>query len=679
MNSSNTPNRDRLHWTSSTNTGHDATYKTALKGASLAFQKGAANTSNSLSTSAPARQTTNGNGNANGALIAATSASRDHSLSRPPSVNQLATASALSRQSTGRSSTVTHNAQLATGQSHLLAPARATAVDPRSPSFIAATLAASRSTSPSPKAAPTTYPYSHQYTARGFPRGILEDDDANNSVADLDLTTDTSSIGPANSLISLFERKMDEVDPVKKSPTTTTARKGFNAKPGLRPLTPPKTTDPVVSFDTSPSRLASAFAWEKASPSQVTTKYHIGLYPQSQNKTIDVESKRQPPTPPPARTKRGTKLPEPEPVPKAERKLRPVTPPKTISRSPAVVLSPQPRKFSSQKIVESKSDQTSSSDDRSLAEPIPQRRTSPLKATARANISSASTKDPDVLLRRSSTSLSTDTFVSASSTPSVQPDSPRRKNSTPSTTKARLSLAPVPSPSPALLNAGLIPPPRPALQVQRPPSSNIALESLTNAIVAGSLASARAPPRAKKPPTPPPRKQTPHMRQTLRAPRTKSEEEEVIARSQGKKSFAKLSSRKKHSHHEGTRKRWREEITAHERQRYEGVWASNRGMLLDELSAAANGLRDVDTSLLVANVVVRDIWSRSRLPLDELAEVWDLVDTRGKGVLDKPEFVVGMWLVDQRLRGRKIPPKVSESVWGSAKGVRVLGPQERKK
>jgi hypothetical protein len=90
-------------------------------------------------------------------------------------------------------------------------------------------------------------------------------------------------------------------------------------------------------------------------------------------------------------------------------------------------------------------------------------------------------------------------------------------------------------------------------------------------------------------------------------------------------------------------------------------------------------LRDVDTNLLVANVVVRDIWVRSRLPFDELAEVWDLVDTQGKGVLDKAEFVVGMWLIDQRLRGRKIPTKVGDSVWGSAKGVRVLGPKVKKK
>lgn len=145
------------------------------------------------------------------------------------------------------------------------------------------------------------------------------------------------------------------------------------------------------------------------------------------------------------------------------------------------------------------------------------------------------------------------------------------------------------------------------------------------------------------------------------------------------KPLGKLSSRKKHAHHEGARKRWREEITARERQRYEGLWASNRGLLLDGPGAVANGLRDIDTSQLVANVVVRDIWARSRLPFDELVEVWNLVDTQGKGALDKAQFVVGMWLIDQRLRGRKIPRKVSDSVWGSARGVSIPGPKGKKK
>jgi hypothetical protein len=81
----------------------------------------------------------------------------------------------------------------------------------------------------------------------------------------------------------------------------------------------------------------------------------------------------------------------------------------------------------------------------------------------------------------------------------------------------------------------------------------------------------------------------------------------------------------------------------------------------------------------VANVVVREVWKRSRLPEDELIEVWDLVDRDKRGVLSRQEFVVGMWLIDQRLKGRKIPTKVSESVWGSASGngLMVIKPKAK--
>lgn len=136
-------------------------------------------------------------------------------------------------------------------------------------------------------------------------------------------------------------------------------------------------------------------------------------------------------------------------------------------------------------------------------------------------------------------------------------------------------------------------------------------------------------------------------------------------------------SRGKHAHHEGSRKKWRDQITPRERKRYEAIWASNRGHLLPpSISIAPTTPKGVatsrDTSELVVNVIVRELWRRSRLPEDELAEVWDLVDREKRGWLGRQEFVVGMWLIDQRLKGRKIPQKVSDSVWGSANGVGVI-------
>jgi len=72
----------------------------------------------------------------------------------------------------------------------------------------------------------------------------------------------------------------------------------------------------------------------------------------------------------------------------------------------------------------------------------------------------------------------------------------------------------------------------------------------------------------------------------------------------------------------------------------------------------------------VCSLVVRDIFSRSRLHVDVLEEVYTLVDRSRNGRLEREEFVVGLWLIDQRLKGRKLPIKVSDSVW---KSVGVLG------
>lgn len=120
-------------------------------------------------------------------------------------------------------------------------------------------------------------------------------------------------------------------------------------------------------------------------------------------------------------------------------------------------------------------------------------------------------------------------------------------------------------------------------------------------------------------------------------------------------------------HHEGQRKRWRDAITERERKRYEGVWAANKGVLLP-LNANEH---DDDASLDVQNLVVREIWMRSRLPTHVLEEVWALVDGRDIGRLTREEFVVGLWLVDQRLKGRKLPTRVSDSLWTSARGLGI--------
>jgi hypothetical protein len=215
-------------------------------------------------------------------------------------------------------------------------------------------------------------------------------------------------------------------------------------------------------------------------------------------------------------------------------------------------------------------------------------------------------------------------------------------------------------------------------------SSSVTVESMANAIVASSLASSRAasPSKSLQAPPPPPSRRSPRshhlfhnskeisrtpspakqttLRQTMRKPKPDVSEDE------GEKRRAKKNLMKKHpnKHHEGDRKRWRDEITERERKRYEAVWASNKGLFsageVDEFS--------------VCSLVVRDIYSRSRLHLEVLEEVYALVDKQQNGRLEKEEFVVGLWLIDQRLKGRKLPIRVSDSVWrsvGSMNGIMV--------
>ncbi|KAL8643470.1 MAG: hypothetical protein Q9210_007654 [Variospora velana] len=153
------------------------------------------------------------------------------------------------------------------------------------------------------------------------------------------------------------------------------------------------------------------------------------------------------------------------------------------------------------------------------------------------------------------------------------------------------------------------------------------------------------------------------MRQTMRAPLEPADDLVV------KHSRNRFINKHPNKHHEGDRKRWRDQITEFERKRYEGVWAANKGLLISSYGNESS--RDVDLGNAVLNIVVRDIWSRSKLSMDILEEVWNLVTINRDtgGLLRREEFVVGMWLVDQRLKGRKLPGKVSDSVWFSARGL----------
>ncbi|KAL8930572.1 MAG: hypothetical protein Q9208_000442 [Pyrenodesmia sp. 3 TL-2023] len=232
------------------------------------------------------------------------------------------------------------------------------------------------------------------------------------------------------------------------------------------------------------------------------------------------------------------------------------------------------------------------------------------------------------------------------------------------------------------------PQPSPTLSSSTIPQ--LSVSSLANAMVASSLASSRAPSPTRTPLPPPRRRHSrPHlfhrthsaenefgsrtpspskgaMRTTMRAPQDPSQD---LGFKQKRNHFIHKHPNK---HHEGSRKRWRDQIAEFERKRYEGVWAANRGLLLThQYPSGRSSLDGADVSNPVLNVIVRDIWFRSHLSSSILEEVWNLVtsDNNEAETLGKEEFVVGMWLVDQALKGRKLPVKVSDSVWFSARGL----------
>lgn len=265
-----------------------------------------------------------------------------------------------------------------------------------------------------------------------------------------------------------------------------------------------------------------------------------------------------------------------------------------------------------------------------------------------------------------------------------------------------MTIRPIPSPQPKLR-----PPPslRPAMDARRKlenakrgfhhavagwqPSAAHDPDSLANAMVASSLAASRAPSPVKATASPLTRKHTDHshlqiahlrigrrgnrspsplrtMPHTLRKAKSSSDEEDHKDKGRIRRVKRGLHIHKHpHKHNEGNRKRWRDEITPRERKRYEGLWGANRGLLIEvEPGTTLNPLNSH-----ISNIIVRDIWTRSRLPDNVLEEVWELVDRERSGKLTKEEFVVGMWLVDQRLKGRKLPAKVGQSVWRSARGL----------
>lgn len=727
----------------------------ALRGASLAFSK-QQQQARRQSLTPSSNKTASISPQDGGALVAATSASRARSPTGSVSSRQ---GNRLSRQGTGAgngriSRQTTGNSTFApegdaTGQAteqvrerlalflgspgseqskspYLLPPggrAAGAAADPKSTSFIAATLAASRSVSPGTGPAAQGGGDERAAVGRsrlGEPAPIRRKAHARTDSPAVSISTtssdglpDTAHLAPANSLISMFEHKGDQdVDPVKDSPSRAPVNrsKGWplpdvsldhddgdnkdlgveNIKPRRKPVpkTKPKPSPkPKPKIKTTPG--------DETPPPPVVRRANTEIVspkPRRPETKPKLEFDASEPSTEVAENSYTTSL--------EERKIKPEPPkPKKLGKSEAKEQNTGAPSESKDSVVTKPKPPTLPA--RSSFAPTAAKPPAPKKRQTIQRLSLAPSSDGQESSRPTSPSdktdgrpltgdsmSSNDTFVSASSTPT-------RSESPPVFDPASRTLTPRALP-PRSASAR---PVTPAFSVRQnnTGSSQLAIGSLSEAMMAGSLASARHTPvpaaGTRSPPPVPPSRRTggarkaasrapsPHqMKKTLRDHRPKSDDEDA-RRPHHKKG---LINSKKHTHHEGSRRRWREEITERERKRYEAVWASNRGLFLVPASGSdpehsnpqARDRSHEELSEHVASVVVRDIWSRSRLPGPELAEVWDLVYGLGQdggprvaAALGKGEFVVGTWLIDQRLRGRKIPPRVSDSVWSSAKGL----------
>ncbi|KAK3065241.1 Increased rDNA silencing protein, partial [Teratosphaeriaceae sp. CCFEE 6253] len=174
-------------------------------------------------------------------------------------------------------------------------------------------------------------------------------------------------------------------------------------------------------------------------------------------------------------------------------------------------------------------------------------------------------------------------------------------------------------------------------------------DDLANAIVASSLASSRAPSPHKAdlaPPVPVRRNKHGHhklgfsrtpsptkpagMRHTLRKDESEESDTGDEQHPYGKHKKKRMVRKHPNKHHEGDRKRWRDAVTERERKRYEGVWAANKGVHCTSLSErvrdspATTATAEAMQQQQVSNIIVRDLWQRSRLPDIMLEAVWDL-------------------------------------------------------
>ncbi|KAH6636379.1 increased rDNA silencing protein 4 [Chaetomium tenue] len=699
----------------------------------------------------------------NGALLAATQAARGHAAagSGNKGVNESGSAAAAVGAGSGLDGGHGHGGGLVGqrvldlhaagggGSTLLPPPAGRSGADgggggrQTSPSLIAATLAASRSVSPARGPIPQLdlNGGGRVTQKRGQSVGAASVAAGGAGLRHEAEVLDTASIPPTTSLVSLFEGKKgeDDVDPVKKR-APSVRRKDMDTEEQARKeraSQEPQKAKPKPAPKPKPKpEVATAVAVPKSSD-EARGASEGNSRPGDTGGSEHGERGRAEATPSQRRARSQHSEHKPAKKPKPAQHRPPTPPPSLPTRNPSNHVVSHPKRVAKAPRLEPPTPPIKTSTIAKMAEPIVQ--VTPVEPDIdQVDVFHHQDRNPKPRQVSQGSTSSNDSFVSASSVPSGAVSPVREVNNTP-----RRPAPPARSPSSRSIST----PNPPRQHASHPSTPNLTLSSLTNAMMASNLASARLTPTtpSQPPPLPAPRrsgrsplqphhtadsirsqltggskspnhaahqqKQRTGMLQTLRSPHASLSDDEDARRQDHHRRRSKVlgGGNRKHAHHEGSRRRWRDEITARERKRYEAVWASNRGLFLrpgwaaqyqnptttttptptggaspahrngpgtseetqhqtrDQAVEASRASHGAEAELVV-NVVARDIWSRSRLPADELAEVWDLVDRGARGALARDEFVVGLWLIDQRLRGRKIPARVSQSVWDSAAG-----------
>lgn len=101
-------------------------------------------------------------------------------------------------------------------------------------------------------------------------------------------------------------------------------------------------------------------------------------------------------------------------------------------------------------------------------------------------------------------------------------------------------------------------------------------------------------------------------------------------------------------------------ITAEERKSYDGFY--------DSLNPSGNGILEADKAV--------DFFSKSGLPIEILANVWDLADVRKTGSLNKDEFAIAMYLIHGCLAGKPLPSTLPDNLIPSS--LRSSAPRKRR-